>query len=41
MRLIDGGEHIATDLEVHGRSEHRSVQILLRSYAKYQIPLLT
>ena len=36
MRLIDGEEHIATDLEAHGRSEHRGVQILLRSYAKYQ-----
>jgi hypothetical protein len=36
MRLIDGEEHITTDLETRGRSEHRGVQILLRSYAKYQ-----
>lgn len=36
VRLVEGEEHIAADLEAHGRSEHRGVQLLLRSYAKYQ-----
>ena len=36
MRLIDGEEHITTDLELHGRAEHQGIQILLRSSAKYQ-----
>jgi hypothetical protein len=36
MRLIDGEEHITTDLELHARAEHQGVQILLRSSAKYQ-----
>ena len=36
VRLIDGVEHVPADLEVHGRSEHAGVQILLRSVANYQ-----
>ncbi|MEI8039483.1 MAG: PTS sugar transporter subunit IIA [Verrucomicrobiota bacterium] len=36
VRLIDGEEHIPADLELHGRSEHKGVQILMRSCAKYQ-----
>jgi hypothetical protein len=34
--LIDGEEQITVDLDAHGRAEHRGVQILLRSSAKYQ-----
>jgi len=36
VRMIDGAEHVPTDLEAHGRSEHAGVQILLRSVANYQ-----
>ena len=36
VRLIDGEEHIPHDLELHGRSEHKGMQILMRSCAKYQ-----
>ena len=36
VRLVEGEEHIAAGLEAHGRAEHRGVQLLLRSYAKYQ-----
>lgn len=36
VRLIDGAEHVPADLELHGRSEHAGVQILLRSAANYE-----
>jgi mannitol/fructose-specific phosphotransferase system IIA component (Ntr-type) len=36
VKMIDGEEHIPADLDLHGRSEHRGLQILLRSSAKYQ-----
>jgi len=36
MRMLDGEQHIATDLELHGRAVHQGIQILLRSCARYQ-----
>lgn len=35
VRLLDGEDHLPTILETHGRAEHRGLQILLRSSAKY------